>query len=427
MIDESPATSSQGWLLSVELHTLPGEATPGPRRGDRLVGPSESVLHEARRRGLRIAVAAHDPAGYGATYEHLIERWLPIDTSDPSEVIGAAAGLEGGVVAVTCSVDNFVGLAAVVADKLGVPGPPPDSAAIQRDKSIARAALAAAGVPDARWGVVPARDPELASPIGYPAVVKPVDGAASWDVALVRDDAEARELARRHLGRQYGRGVRPRRVLLFEEYLPGEVISAEGIVVDGEVTIFGYSSRAMGPEPHFVELALVFGAEPPTPTVPSFVERVLDALGHTWGPFHLEFVTTPQGPRLIECNSRLVGAGLQHAIHRLTGTPLARPLMDGLLGKTVTPIDVDGAVCELRLVSPHGGVLRGVTGLDDALAVEGVHAAGLYEALGGTVSAQVDTNSARVGYVQAIGPHREAALERARRAADFIRLDVATS
>lgn len=415
---------ASGWLLSVELHTLPGESHPGPRRGEALVAPSEALLVEARARGLKIAVAAHDPASYAPKYHDLVDTWVKVDTSEPGEILDSASSLAGGVAAVTSSVDNFIRVAAIVADKVGAPGPNPASAAIQRDKSLAREALRAAGLPDAAWGVVPAADPDLRSPIGYPAVAKPVDGAASWDVALVESDDQARALAARHLRREYGRGVNPRRQLLFEEYLDGPVFSAEGIVTDAGMRIFGYSSRVMGPEPYFVELALAFAPDPPTPGTPAFVEAVLSALGHTWGPFHLEFALTAQGLRLIENNSRFVGAGLQHAIHRLAGTPLARNLLEALLDEPLSPMLIEGACCEMRLISKRDGVLQEVDGLDEAASVAGVHAVGLFDPIGGLVTAKVDTNSARIGYVHASGPTRDGALAQATRAVECIRLRV---
>lgn len=423
--DPSTTNAIGPWMVSVELHTLPGETRPGPHTGERIVGPSEALLLEARARGLRVAVAAHDPTSYASKYDDLVDRWIRVDTSSPDHVLAAVTSLEGRVAAVTSSIDSFIGITAEVTARLGLRGPNPRSASIQRDKSAARRALAAAGIADVRWGVGDAADRDLRSPIGYPAVAKPVDGAGSWDVAIVADDSEAQALARQHLQRDYGRGVRPRRRLLFEELADGDVYSAEGIVTGGDTHVLGYSSRLMGPRPHFVELALAFAARPPEPAIPYWVETVLGALGHDWGPFHLEFALTDDGPRLIESNSRLVGAGLQHAMHRLTGTSPAALLMDSLLGVPLALPEVDGAVCELRLVADRDGVLHGVDGLDRAARAEGVYGVGLFEELGGQVSARLDTNSVRIGYVHTIGADRDQAIRSAQAGARHVRFTIA--
>lgn len=412
------------WIVSVELHTLPGEPAECPTAGERVIAPSEGLLSAAKQRGLRIAVAATDRTFYGERYDSLVDAWLTADTSDPASVLAAVHGIDGTVVAVTSSVDNFVRVAAVVADKLGLSGPDPHGEGIQRDKARVRRAVEVAGIPDARWGAADAADPGLRSPIGYPAVAKPVDGAASWDVAVVNDDEEARALASRHMDRSYGRGVRPRRRLLFEEVLSGPVFSAEGLVTDDATCILGYSSRVMAPPPHFVELALTFSGDAPSPEVPDFVQRILGAIGHSWGPFHLEFVLTEGGPRLIENNARFVGAGLQHAIHRLTGVAPGELLLAALLGERQPWPTFSGAVSEARLVAPRSGTLAGADGLTASLDVDGVYSSGLYVCPGDAVSAELDSNSARIGFVQALGNDRDSAFGSAAAGLSRIRLDI---
>ena len=254
------------------------------------------MLQAARRRGLRTAVLAADRVLYGHVYDDLVDAWLVTDTSDARAASTAITALDGEVAAVTSSVDSFVRVAARVARRRGLRGPDPEGAGIGRDKARARQALADADIPDIRWATLPARLEDIASPIGYPCVVKPVDGVASWDVALVTSDQEVQSLARRHLRREYGRNVRPRRRLLFEEFFDGPLYSAEGFTGPDGVRILGYSDRVMSPPPHFIELAVRFASTPPFPDARAFVESCLKALGYDFGAFHLEFILTPAGP-----------------------------------------------------------------------------------------------------------------------------------
>jgi biotin carboxylase len=414
------------WLVSVELHTLPGGARELMSAGDRLTAPSQQFLSAARARGHRTAVVAADQSFYGSTFDDLVDAWLITDSSSPEHVARMLAALSGEIAAVHSSVDSFVGVAARVARQYGLPGPVPGGAAIGRDKSAARRAMAHAGVENVRWATQPADADFPSSPIGYPCIVKPVDGASSWDVALVENDREVAAIARSHMARSYGRGVRPRRTLLFEEVLKGPVFSAEGFVDAEKLTVFGYSDRIMTDPPYFVEIALRFAAQDPCPGAEDFVRDTLQALDYDYGPFHLEFVLTDEGPRLLEMNARLVGAGMQQAISYVSGLRPAEVVVAKLTGATVPILDPRGAVTELRITAPATGRLRDVTGLDAAAESPGCRSVGMYVEPGELVSAAVHSNSQRVGYVQAVGHTREDSYRNALAAAEHIKLDVDT-
>lgn len=307
----------QDWFVSVELHTVSGGELI---HGTRVPGPSEEMIRHARVRGLRTAVLASDRDFYKTDLDNLVDEWIVCDTRDPAAIHRAVASLPGRVAAVTSLVDTFVGPVAAAARSLGLRGPSPGTAALARDKAVARAALAAAGIPDVHWAVREAADPSIESPLGYPVVVKPVDGAASWDVELATGPEEVRALARRHLARRYPRGVQPQHRLLFEEYVTGPLYSAEGVVdATGQVQVLGWSSRRLTDPPHFAELAVTFAQDEPFEGASQYAESLLHALGYDFGPFHLEVIAGPAGPRLVELNPRLVGSGAHACIEEVIG------------------------------------------------------------------------------------------------------------
>ncbi|NEE42773.1 ATP-grasp domain-containing protein, partial [Streptomyces sp. SID7982] len=312
---------SKTWIVSIEMHTLPGGGRGALYAGIPVQAPCRTQLEAARRLGHLTAVVVSDRESYGTQYDDVVDAWLITHTQDPATIVHVLKSLHGEIAAVYSSVDSFVRIAAEVAAKLQLRGPATLGPGIARDKATARAALAEAGVPDIRWGVKSAFDEDLDSPIGYPCVVKPVDGASSWDVALVRDEKAVRELAARHLSRAYGRRVRPQRRLLFEEVLEGPLLSAEGFVDERGVHVIGYSDRVMSAPPHFVELAVRFSTERPFPEADTYVATTLSALDYDFGAFHLEFILTTDGPRLVELNPRMVGAGVQHAMSHIMGAP----------------------------------------------------------------------------------------------------------
>jgi len=411
---------SQNWIVSIEMHTLPGGGRGTTRAGRAVQAPCRAQLEAARRLGYLTAVVVSERESYGSQYDDVVDAWLITNTQDAATIVHVLKSLHGEITSVYNSVDSFVRIAAEVAAKLQLRGPDPLGAGIARDKATARAALAEAGVPDIRWGVKSALDEDLNSPIGYPCVVKPVDGAASWDVALVRDEQAVRELAARHLGRAYGRRVQPQRRLLFEEVLEGPLLSAEGFVDESGVKIIGYSDRVMSAPPHFVELAVRFSTECPFPEADAYVATTLRALDYDFGAFHLEFILTTDGPRLVELNPRLVGAGVQHAMSHVMAAPPAALLISGIIGGGMPVPDITGAVTELYLTAPATGVLREARGLEAAVASDGCQGAGLYVALGDDVSSEIESNSQYIGYVHAVGETREDSYDKALEAAGRI-------
>lgn len=412
------------WVVSVEMHTLPGGGRGTRHAGDAVTAPCRAQLESAKRLGYRTAVAASDRESYGTQYDDVVDAWLITNTLDAADIVHILRVLNGGVAAVYSSVDSFVRIAAEVAAKLHLPGPSPLGAGIARDKAVARQALAESGVPDIRWAVKSAFEEDLSSPIGYPCIVKPVDGASSWDVALVENEEAVRKMASDHLKRAYGRRVQPQRRLLFEEVLEGPLFSAEGFVDGRGVHVIGYSDRVMSPPPRFVELALRFSADRPFPDADAYVARTLTALEYDFGAFHLEFILTTDGPRLVELNPRLVGAGVQHAISHLTGAHPADLVIAGSIGRELPEFDTSGAVTELYLTAPTSGCLREVHGLEEAAVAPGFRGAGLYVELDDHVSSEIESNSQYIGYVHAVGRTREESYENALGVAACIGYDI---
>jgi hypothetical protein len=100
-------------------------------------------------------------------------------------------------------------------------GPSPQLAALASDKQRTAEHLAASGVPVPFGRSVDANDLlDTAEEIGFPAVIKPLDGAGSLNVRLVRDRATAARLQAAYRDR----GIFDARVRV-ERYYPGTAAS----------------------------------------------------------------------------------------------------------------------------------------------------------------------------------------------------------
>ncbi len=405
------------WFVSLELHVMSAPGRHGWLTGNQVCGPSEEMLRRVRDRGILTAVLVADRAFYGTELDGLVDRWEVCDTRDATVIQARVAALPGQVVALTSLVDSFVGLAAHAAAEIGIGGPTPASPALTRDKSVGRQALDQAGVPDVLWAVCDANDPDIDSPIGYPCVAKPVDGASSWDVELVWDTTQTRELARRHSVRAYPRGVRPQHRLLFEEYVEGPLFSAEGIVDrEGNPQILGWSSRIMSDPPHFAELAITFSATPPCAGADAFVRQVLEALGYNSGPFHLELILGEHGLRVVELNPRLIGSGAHYCLERVLGVSAMELVVRNLLNEPWPLFHADGTATQMYIVSDLGGVIDSAPRSNSVTSVPGLVAASMFVGVGDSVQAGARSSSDYIGWVITEGRDEGESVARARAA-----------
>nr|WP_238352775.1 ATP-grasp domain-containing protein [Kribbella solani] len=213
----------------------------------------------------------------------------------------------------TCTYDEpSVIIAALVADRLGVPGLTAAGAEGCRNKALTRQALTAAGLPQPRFAVAATAEAAAtaAAGIGYPVVVKPRGMAASIGVAMVAGaDGLADAYARADESSRSGPAAYQGGALI-EEFADGPEISVDGAVVDGEYTPFCVAHKELGPPPYFEETGHVVDGNDPLLTDPALREllrRTHAALGVRFGVTHTELRLGSRGPVVIEVNGRLGG------------------------------------------------------------------------------------------------------------------------
>lgn len=297
---------------------------------------------------------------------------LQVDTRSVGAVADMAAALAGRteVAAVVPGFEYSISTASAVAQRLGVRGITPRSAELLRDKRSMKQALEAHGVQVAcgvPLAVERADDSvlkDVARRVGFPAVVKPVNGSGSLRVRRIEDFGELCdqvELSRRDPIHDMGLSIGGR--LLVESYVTGPEVSVEGYVAEGTVRVVAVTEKQLGPEPHFVEVGHIVDAGL-EPAARAEVERVtraaVEALGLHVGVFHLEARLTSSGPVVIEVAARLGGDRIPELVAASYGFDLPRAMIQVLAGLPVTPPDAVGRqrVAGVRFFSvPHPSVL----------------------------------------------------------------------
>ena len=312
------------------------------------------IFERAKELGVR-SVILDGPDSWAQTLaaDGTIEAFVPLDFEDTDTVFDRAlAALQavragvGDLDGVCTFCEMAVPLVARLAEALGLPGNPPAAVDAARDKSATRTAMEAAGLPSPRHFLItdPGQIGAAAAHVGFPAVIKPIFGAASIGVVRVNSAVELeatytrvqQEMASARIvagALQQGTeedgvggddaaattaaaAAKPaasswiKTTLMLEEYLDGpevdvDLVLSEGVAVYGAVT-----DNWPTVEPYFNETGSNCPSILPLPAQADLVDlavRSVTALGFTMGVFHVELKDTARGARLIEVNCRMGG------------------------------------------------------------------------------------------------------------------------
>jgi biotin carboxylase len=312
----------------------------------------------ARHLGVELVVGVDEaPALDGATVE--------IPLRDPEAAARAIDALdrERGIDAVVAVDDQGVVAAAEAGARLGFPHSPVDAVAATRDKAEMRRRLAAAEVPQPRFGT-------SAATVGFPCVVKPTGLSGSRGVIRCDTPAEL-DAARDRIG-AFWSGP-----LLVEEYVPGAEVAVEALLHHDRcevLALFDKPDPLVGP--YFEETIYVTPSRLPAATraaCAAATERAARAIGLTEGPVHAELRIGTDRLWAIEVAARSIGGLCARTLRFGAGISLEEVVLRHALGLPVDRIAREpGAAGVMMLPIPGAGTLRAVHGRDAAGAVPGV-------------------------------------------------------
>lgn len=197
-----------------------------------------------------------------------------------------------------------------VRDHLGIEGMSARTAGNFRDKGQMKTVLRAANLPCARHATVdsPQRAVVAVAEFGYPAVIKPPDGAAAVATYRVRDADELHRVLRR---------VRPRpeRPVVIEEFITGQENSLETVCVRGQAVWDSHTRYNPAPlhvlENPWIQWTVLLPRESDdadTAAVRGPARAALRALGMGTGLSHMEWFHTSRGAVISEVAARPPGA-----------------------------------------------------------------------------------------------------------------------
>ncbi|MFF3665322.1 ATP-grasp domain-containing protein [Microtetraspora malaysiensis] len=273
------------------------------------LNPTDSVtagfLPAAEALGWDVTILTDRPAGYPGF------ETIETDVRDVRAVIDTIARHHPPGVVFTNS-DHIQAETALAAAYFGLPGKDWRACVTAKNKALTRERLASV---ESVRSVRLTPGAALPEALPYPVVVKPAMGVASEDVTLARDAGELAAAVAEIRTR------RPGETLVAEEYLDGPLHTLETLGDGRTVAVLGGFRTTLGPLPHFVEERLDWDPEPP-PGARDHVLAALAALGVGFGACHTEYVVTPDGPRIVEVNYRVIGDNCDLLLADMIGAPL---------------------------------------------------------------------------------------------------------
>jgi biotin carboxylase len=201
--------------------------------------------------------------------------------------------------------------------------------------------------------------------------------------------------------------------VLVEDYIPGREVAVEAVVTRGALAplaIFDKPDELAGP---FFEETLYVTPSRLSPEeqadVIDVTARAARALGLDHGPIHAELRTSGGRAQVVEIAARSIG-GLCSRVFQLAAGPLEDVLLAHAAGLPLpAPARRPGAEAAgvMMLPIPRSGVLRRVSGVDEAARVPGVDGVTVSIRPGEAIRA-LPEGASYLGFVFAHGPTPDA-------------------
>ena len=306
-------------------------------------------------------------------------------------------------IAMIFSVSEFgIEVAAATAEILGIPyGSSFAAVKSARNKYLTRQFLSFKNVATPKFGIAKnlVELKNIAVNIGFPVIVKPLNGAGACSVIQLNSKTEIEEKAAAMIANRSKMPVNDYRIdtteeyWIVEEYLDGVEISVECCTFEGETSVIAIHDKYCDVcEPYFIEKTFV------TPS-PRFTDRqiaeieqmakdVLTAIEYDYGIAHVEMKVTEKGPRLLEVNARVGGGLNMESVLCSTGINILEVLLDIRRGIKPNINITHRKNVAFTMIPVVEGTVKKILGFEDAMEVEHVSMAQPYLEVGEVVKAR---------------------------------------
>jgi formate-dependent phosphoribosylglycinamide formyltransferase (GAR transformylase) len=336
-----------------------------------------AFLSAAERLGLDVVQGIDVPAPLAGEWQVT----LGLDFNEPEEAAMHVAEFAAAhpAVAILAVDDGATLVAAMAANRVGLPHNDPASALAARDKLVMRERLAAGGVPVPAFAPHPlTSDPaDIAYEILYPCVVKPTRLSGSRGVIRADTPEEFVAAFERTRRMVVGDGGGAATCLLIEEFIPGVEVALEGLLTGGELHVLALFDKPDPLDgPFFEETIYVTPSRLPAATREAIARRTAEAaaaLGLREGPVHAELRVNERDVWPIELAGRSIGGLCSTILEFGAGMSLEELILRHAVGFPLPTTERAGeAVGVMMIPIPRGGVLKAVARQEEACRVPGI-------------------------------------------------------
>ena len=365
------------------------------------------AIKKAKELGYYVGVIDYNPNAIGVPYA---DKFFCVSTIDIEGVVKTAREFSPDGI-MTLATDMPMRSIAAACEALGLAGITCETALKSTDKGEMIKAFAENGVEHPWYYIINGKE-ELDSVINkitFPCISKPTDNSGSRGVMLINSKEELVESI------EYSSSQGRSGSVIVEEYLTGNEVSVEIMTLDGEISILQVTDKLTTGAPHFVEM----GHSQPSALPKASVEAIKDlasravrAVGIKNGPAHVEIMMTKNGPRMIELGARMGGDCITtHLVPLSTGIDMVEATINLACGEKVDIKPKFNRGSAIRYFRAPTGVIKEITGVEEAKKIPGVIEISFTKGIGDTVG-EIGSSTDRVGFViaQADTPASAAAI-----------------
>lgn len=378
------------------------------------------AIQQAKAMGYDVVVVDMNPNAIGFKEEG-IEKEI-ISTIDISSVIDAAERHKiDGIM--TLASDMPMRTVAAVAKKMGLIGIDPDTAIKATNKAEMRKALKEHNVPIPKFFKVGSLEEfnECVNKFKGKFITKPADNSGSRGIFLVDDLSKAKHAY------VYSKENSRNGDVVVEEYMEGPEVSVETLTINGVCNVIQITDKLTTGSPHFVEM----GHSQPSMLSSNLKEQIKKvaiaankAIGIKNGPSHTEIIVTKEGPKIVEIGARLGGDCITtHLTPLSTGVNMVGCCIKIALGEKAEATVKFCKGSAIRYFEQSKGKIKNITGIDEALQINGVQEISVLRKIGDKIDYVIDSSS-RVGFVIAQGENAHEAIKTCERATTLIKIEV---
>ena len=386
-----------------------------------VIGAGVEAVHGiliAKEMGLNLVVIDGNPKAPGFEYA---DKSLVISTYDASKIASTLTELNSltpidGVIAMCADVPLSV---ATAAQALDLPGLTPTDAQALADKYLMKEKLSAANIAIPKYFALTteAELPTIATELGFPFVIKPVDSRGARGVQLIDNENQFKESFQLALDESTSG------VVIAEEYISGPQISTETLIENGRCYTIGFSDRNYEWLEQTKPFMIENGGDAPSflndeeqKQICELAEKASIALGITHGTSKGDMVLSSQGPKVIEMAGRLSGGFFAtHQIPLSTGVNFIRSAIKLALKVPLEKSDYEvkhRKPVAIRYLTSNPGKLSTISGVEAAKNMPGIVEIDIQVSPGQQVS-PLANHTTRLGHALATGETKQIAIDNA--------------